>query len=345
MDLTVGRFLRFLIVSIILVVVGWLLYELSTIITILLLSALIAYILDPIASYLEAKGITRTYATFIIFFMFFFIIAVASWIFLPGLIRELHTLQQNLMSEDPSTLTRRIEAFITTNLKYFDVKTLAIEEKVQNGISLLTDELLAILAGFISTISIVFIVPFVVFFLLKDGRKMKKTFIHLIPNRYFEMTLTVLHKIDQQLGWYLRGQFTEAFVVGFLSVLALWLLDVQYFIIIGVFAGLANMIPYVGPVAGAVPAIVVTLINGNEPFKLLYIIIAFAVVQLIDNILLQPMVLSKSVHLHPLIIVFAVLIGGQFFGILGMLLAVPAAGIIKVTSSELYNGIRKFHFL
>jgi putative permease len=249
------------------------------------------------------------------------------------------------MSEDPSTLTRRIEAFITTNLKYFDVKTLAIEEKVQNGISLLTDELLAILAGFISTISIVFIVPFVVFFLLKDGRKMKKTFIHLIPNRYFEMTLTVLHKIDQQLGWYLRGQFTEAFVVGFLSVLALWLLDVQYFIIIGVFAGLANMIPYVGPVAGAVPAIVVTLINGNEPFKLLYIIIAFAVVQLIDNILLQPMVLSKSVHLHPLIIVFAVLIGGQFFGILGMLLAVPAAGIIKVTSSELYQGIRNFRLL
>ncbi len=345
MDLTVGRFLRFLIVSIILVVIGWLLYELSTIITILLLSALIAYILDPIASYLEAKGITRTYATIIIFFMFFFVIGVASWIFLPGLIRELHTLQQNLMSEDPSTLTRRIEAFITTNLKYFDVKTLAIEEKVQNGISLLTDELLAILAGFLSTISVMVIVPFVVFFLLKDGRKMKKTFIHLIPNRYFEMTLTVLHKIDQQLGWYLRGQFTEAFVVGVLSVIALWLLDVQYFIIIGVFAGLANMIPYVGPVAGAVPAIIVTLINVNDPFKLLYIILAFAVVQLIDNILLQPMVLSKSVHLHPLIIVFAVLIGGQFFGILGMLLAVPAAGIIKVTSSELYQGIRKFRLL
>jgi predicted PurR-regulated permease PerM len=345
MDLTVGRFLRFIIVSIILVVVGWLLYELSTIITILLISALIAYILDPIASYLEAKGITRTYATIIIFLLFFSVIAVTSWIFLPGLIRELYTLQQNLMSEDPSMLTRKIESLITTNLKYFDVKTLGIEEKVQNGISLLTDELIAILAGFISTISIMIIVPFVVFFLLKDGRNMKKTFIHFIPNRYFEMTLTVLHKIDLQLGWYLRGQFTEAFVVGVLSVLALWLLDVQYFIIIGVFAGLANMIPYVGPVAGAVPAIVVTLINGHDPIKLLYIILAFTVVQLIDNILLQPMVLSKSVHMHPLIIVFAVLIGGQFFGILGMLLAVPAAGIIKVTSSELYQGIRKFRLL
>jgi predicted PurR-regulated permease PerM len=174
---------------------------------------------------------------------------------------------------------------------------------------------------------------------------MKKAFIHLIPNRYFEMSLNVLHKIDQQLGWYLRGQFTEAFVVGVLSVLALWLLDIQYFIIIGIFAGLANMVPYVGPVAGAVPAIVVTIINGNEPIKVIYIVVAFAIVQLLDNVLLQPMVLSKSVHLHPLIIVFAVLIGGQFFGLLGMLLAVPAAGIIKVTSSELYQGIRKFRLM
>jgi predicted PurR-regulated permease PerM len=345
MDLTIGRFLKFLIAIIVLVAVGWLLYSLSTVITILLLSALIAYILDPIASYLEAKGITRIYATVAIFLMFFIIVGLTSWIFLPGLISELFTLQQNLSLEDTSSLTEKIEKFISSNLGFVNVKNLDIAGKIGNGVSLLTDELLSILTGLLSFISIVIIVPFVAFFLLKDGRKMKKAFIHLIPNRYFEMSLNVLHKIDQQLGWYLRGQFTEAFVVGVLSVLALWLLDIQYFIIIGIFAGLANMVPYVGPVAGAVPAIVVTIINGNEPIKVIYIVVAFAIVQLLDNVLLQPMVLSKSVHLHPLIIVFAVLIGGQFFGLLGMLLAVPAAGIIKVTSSELYQGIRKFRLM
>jgi predicted PurR-regulated permease PerM len=345
MDLTIGRFLKFLIAIIVLLVIGWLLYSLSTIITIILLSALIAYILDPIASYLEAKGISRIYATVVIFLIFFLIIGAVSWIFLPRLINELYTLQQNLRLDGTSDLTHKIETFISTNLGFIDAKSLNIEEKVRNGMSFLTDELVDVLGGLISFISMVVIVPFVVFFLLKDGRNIKKAFIHIIPNRYFEMTLNVLHKIDQQLGWYLRGQFTEAFVVGLLSVIALWLLDVQYFIIIGIFAGLANMIPYVGPVAGAVPAIVVTLINGKEPIKMVYIIMAFAVVQLIDNILLQPMVLSKSVHLHPLIIVFAVLIGGQFFGILGMLLAVPAAGIIKVTSSELYQGFRKFRLM
>jgi predicted PurR-regulated permease PerM len=174
---------------------------------------------------------------------------------------------------------------------------------------------------------------------------MKKLFISYIPNRYFEMSLNVIHKIDTQLGSYLRGQITEAFVVGILAILALWILDVQYYIVIGVFAGLANMIPYIGPVAGMIPALIVTIINGGEPILLFYIIVAFAIVQLIDNILIQPLVLSRSVNLHPLIIVFAVLIGGKIFGLLGMLLAVPTAGILKVTSSEMYNGIRKFNLI
>ena len=159
------------------------------------------------------------------------------------------------------------------------------------------------------------------------------------------MSLNVLHKMDMQLGGYLRGQFIEAFVVGSLAILALWIIGVKYFILIGVFAGLANLIPYVGPVAGAVPAIIVAFTNGADSTVIIYIILAFIIIQLIDNVVMQPLVLSKSVNLHPLIIVIAILIGGKFFGILGMFLAVPSAGILKVTSSEIYNGIRKFNIL
>jgi putative permease len=345
MDLTVGRFLRFLVAIIVLGLVGWLLYSLSTIITILIISALLAYILDPVASYLEAKSLSRSNATIIIFIILFLIIGMVGWVFIPGLFSELFSLQQSLNLEDTTSITQAIENFIEKNFSFLNVENLNIDEKVTNTLSVLTDELLSVLGSLISVISYIVIIPFVVFFLLKDGRNMKKTFIHFVPNRYFEMTLNVIHKIDQQLGWYLRGQFTEAFVVGVLSVLALWLLNVQYFTIIGVFAGLANLIPYVGPVAGAIPAIIVTIVNGGEPIGILYIVIAFAIVQLIDNVILQPLVLSKSVKLHPLVIVFAVLIGGQFFGILGMVLAVPTAGILKVTSSELYQGIRKFNLI
>ncbi len=343
MESFVGKFLRFIILLIVLVVLGWLLYSLSNILTIVIISALLAYILDPVASYLEARGLSRGNATTIIFAAFFFVVGLVAWTLLPGLFRELFSLQKSLNLEDTSSVTDAVKQFLQQNLTFLNVESLNIEEGVKNVLALMTDELLSVLRSLVSVISYIVIIPFVVFFLIKDGHRMKKAFIQIMPNRYFEMALNMIHKMDQQLGWYLRGQFTEAAVVGVLSVIALWLLNIKYFTIIGIFAGLANLIPYVGPVAGAIPAIIVSLVNGGDMMQILYVIIAFAIVQLIDNVVLQPVVLSKSVNLHPLIIVFAVLIGGQFFGVLGMLLAVPSAGIIKVTSREIYLGIRKFN--
>ena len=345
MDVTITRFLRYLVILFFIVVTGWLLYSLSFIITILIIATLIAYILDPIASYFEARGLSRTTATVIIFLLIFLIIGLGSWLLLPGLFRELITLQNTLSADATNDIITSIEQFLKDNFRFLETETLDLSGKLDDLLSFAAEELLIFLSSIVSILSAVVIVPFIVFFLLRDGRNMKKTFISYVPNRYFEMTLNFLHKIDQQLGGYLRGQFFEAFVVGLLSVIALWILDVKYFTIIGIFAGLANMIPYVGPFAGAIPAIVVTIIHDGNLSMVLYVIMAFVLIQIIDNVVLQPTVLSRSVNLHPLTIVLAILVGGQFFGLLGMLLAVPAAGILKVTASELYKGIRKFRLI
>ncbi len=345
MELTIGRFLRLIVGLFIIFLAGWLVYTLSRIITVLIISALIAYILDPVASYLEARGLSRMTATVIIFLCFFIIVGLAFWFLSPVFFSEINNLQTEIGDGGNTDYVAAIESFIQEHVGFIDTRQLDLSTKLNDMFANLAEQLFAIAANLLSTLTFVVIVPFAVFFLLKDGRSMKKSFISFLPNRYFEMALNVLHKIDNQLGGYLRGQFTEAFVVGMLSVTALWILDVRYFTVIGLFAGLANLIPYIGPVAGAIPALLVTIIDGGGTTELLYILIAFAIVQLIDNIVLQPMVMSRSVNLHPLIIVFAVLIGGQFFGILGMLLAVPTAGILKVTSSELINGIRKFNLV
>jgi putative permease len=342
MELTVGKFLRFIVTIFFIFVIGWLIYTLSTIITVIIISALIAYILDPIASYLEAKDIKRIHATSIIFIIFFITIIAGASIVIPALFHELKGLQSGAGLSSLTGYIETVEKFVQTNFGNIE---LDLKAKIDTFLTTYTDQLLSMLVNVVSVISGVVIIPFIVFFFLKDGRNMKKLFVSYIPNRYFEMTLNVLHKIDQQLGGYLRGQFMEASVVGILSIIALWILNVKYFIIIGSFAGLANLIPYVGPVAGAIPAILITLMQGGDSMMIIKIIIAFSIVQFIDNFVVQPLVLSKTVNLHPLIIVFVVIIGGQFFGLLGMLLAVPVAGIIKVTSSELYNGIKKFNIL
>jgi putative permease len=345
MDLNIVKFLRLIAIVFVLTLFAWLLYELSTIVTILIIAALFAYILDPIASYLESKGISRTFATAIIFILVFVTFGILIWIFVPGLLGQLIDIQSSVSAETEDNIISSVENFIKTNIKIINVDALNLRDRIDSTFDIIANELVSILGNVLSILPAVIVIPFVVFFLLKDGRTMKKQFIEYLPNRYFEMALNVLHKIDIQLGGYIRGQFIEATVVALLSIIALWLLNVKYFTVIGVFAGLANMIPYVGPVAGAIPAIVITWLNGGTVPDILYIVIAFAIIQLIDNILLQPMVLSRSVNLHPLIIVLAILIGGQFFGLLGMLLAVPAAGILKVTSRELYNGIRRFRLL
>jgi len=343
MDVTLGRFLRFLTILFFLVVIGWLLYALADLLSVVIISFLIAYILDPVASFMEGKGLARSTATTIIFLVFFLIIALSVWFILPGILGQLFVLQKQLGSGGTDSLILTIQDFIKSTFGSIDVESLDLKGKLQSLTTNVSDQVMVILSNLGAILSVVAIIPFVVFFFLRDGRNMKKLFISYVPNRYFEITLNIMHKIDGQLGGYLRGQFTEATVVGVLGAIALLILNVKYSIIIGIFAGLANMIPYVGPVAGAVPAIVVTLVNGGSMITIIYIIIAFAIVQFIDNMIVQPIVLSKSVDLHPLIIVFAVLIGGKFFGLLGLLLAVPAAGMIKVTSSEIYQGIKKFH--
>ena len=345
MDLTVGRFLRFIVVLIFMFAIGWFFYTLSNIVTILIISMLFAYILDPVASQLEAKGFSRSLATVLIFVIFFLLLFVVGWWIFPTLFNELLVIQKNLNPHSTQDIFIQIENFIQEKFAFINLSNVNIQGEINKLISNFSKQIIAFAANLVSVISAVVIIPFITFFLLKDGRDMKKLFISYIPNRYFEMSLNVLHKVDIQLGGYLRGQFIEALVVGTLSILALWILGIKYFILIGIFAGLANLIPYVGPVAGAVPAILVAITNGADSTLIIYIIIAFIIIQLIDNVIMQPLVLSKSVNLHPLLIVLAILIGGNFFGILGMFLAVPVAGILKVTSSELYNGIRKFNIV
>jgi len=188
------------------------------------------------------------------------------------------------------------------------------------------------------------LVPFLLFFILKDGPTLRKSFIAWAPNRYFEFVLNLLHKMYRQLGNYLRGKLVTTLVVAALSTVALWLLDVDSYLILGVVAGLANLIPYLGPVFATVLAVAVSMLGGAPLRTGLAIIAAFIVVQLIDNLVLNPLVVARNVKLHPVTVLLVVLIGGKFFGVLGMLLAIPAAAILKVAARETALSARRYRF-
>ena len=134
---------------------------------------------------------------------------------------------------------------------------------------------------------------------------------------------------------------TSAIIISTLASSGLWLIGLEYPILVGIFAGLANLIPYFGPVAGTIAAFIVAIVTGAPPVFFLYIIFVFLVVNVMDNVLVQPLVLARAANLHPLVVIFLVLTGSKLGGILGMLLAVPTASLLQVVLIILYEELRR----
>tara|TARA_B100000029_G_C17519069_1_gene939121 strand:+ start:171 stop:1277 length:1107 start_codon:yes stop_codon:yes gene_type:complete len=201
--------------------------------------------------------------------------------------------------------------------------------------------------------------------LLIEYHDFKRSLVRFIPNKYLEVGLRTIYNIEQQISKYLRGQILAAGSVAVLSIIGLFILNklganMTLIVFIGIIAGLANLIPMVGPFVGMIPAILIALMNnlGNDaalahqlfgvvpsPFYILDIVLMFVIVQQIDNNFITPVLVGESVGLHPMLVMIVLLIGGILIGPLGMLFAVPAAGVLKVVISEMIFISKNSHLL
>ena len=200
------------------------------------------------------------------------------------------------------------------------------------------------IGGVISGLTFAVIVPFVAFFFLKEGRRLTRCLIAFVPNAYFELCLNLMYRANKQIGNYIRGQLLAVLVVSVLSISGLSIIGVYYALPLGLLAGMANVIPYLGPLIGIVCSSIVALATGGGLAMVAKVIVMFLVIQLIDNVLIQPTMVAKSVELHPLVVLFVVMVGSQFMGIIGMLIAVPLTGIAKVSGQTIYEGVRQYRF-
>lgn len=199
-----------------------------------------------------------------------------------------------------------------------------------------------LLGGVFSGLTFVVLVPFISFFFLKEGHRITRKLIELVPNAYFELCLNLLHQINGQIGGYLRGQLLATSLVASLSVSGLFFIDMPYYLPLGLLAGFANMIPFLGPLIGIISASIVALATVGKMALVGKVVVVFLIVQVVDNILVQPTVLAKSVEMHPLVVLFVVMVGSQLMGIVGMLIAVPLTGILKVSTQTIYQGVKGY---
>lgn len=338
------RWIRLLTTLALVVAAGWLLAPVGHLFVLVVLGALLAYLLDPLAVRLEARGLSRSAAAMTVFAGLLIVIGVPLGLLMPSLVRQVAALQAGIDLEATSALLGQIEEWIGARLAPLGVEQPNLREQAATFLSEHLYEVVGFVPGVLALVTHIVIVPIIAFFVLKDGRRFRRAFISLVPNRYFEFTLNALYDADCQLGGYLRGQFLAALIVGLLATLALWLIGVEYYLIVGLVAGLANLIPFLGPLIGGAVAVAVSIATTGAFEQVALILIAFTVIQLIDNLGTQPLVLSRNVELHPLAILLVLLAAGELFGLLGLLLAVPATAVAKVLVVEFVTTFRSYHF-
>ncbi len=317
----------------------------------LLASVLLALIFDPLVNFLETKGFKRINIILGIY-VILCLIAVGAIIFIvPKLITEAQTFAQDLPRYKATARQGIIDLQKTLDEKFKDVPIpdllTIIKERMPGNKGVNVDAVIANLSSFFALLSLVVIVPIVTFFLLADGHLIKKFLLHIIPNSYFEMSALLIHKVTSALKLFIRGQLIDAAAVGVMTSIGLALIGLPYFLVIGIIAGVGNLIPYLGPIIGFVPALLVVVMSsgGLAVWPVIKIVIVFAMVQFIEGTFVYPIAVGKSVNLHPLVVIIGVTIGGQLGGVLGMIVAIPLISIVKVTFEVLYGYLKSYSII
>jgi predicted PurR-regulated permease PerM len=333
----------------------------APILLLLVLALLFSSILLPLVSYLESRfGGNRLYAVLAVYAGIIAIVVGLASFLVPVLINEAKSMGTALTGASVTELTASLKSSAKEALPedlgpYIDDN---MGQWIQNSggfLQSLLGDLAGIMGRLIAMIMNMILVLVFTFIILLESHNFKTAFIKSIPNAYFELSLNLLDKIHAQVSGYLRGQGAAAGTVGILSTCGLyllsWTLDVNipYAFIIGMLAGFANLIPFIGPFVGMVPAILAYLMTpqaaGIQILVPIMIIVMFMVVQMIDNFFVSPKIMSASVGMHPLMVMIVIMIGGSLMGPLGMLFAVPAFGVVKVTLEEIVWGMKAYRLL
>ena len=307
----------------------------------LLLSALLAFVLKPLVKFLEFRlGLRRSIAILCVFVLGGGSVVLASMELVPVLIERAQLLYEQFRNFPFQVKLNEAAQDLAKHIPFVDPTTASL--KANAMIATVTESIGAAVEDVFSLIAIFAIIPFVTYFVLAEGDAALKNLIQRVPNKYFEMSLNVLNKIERDLVGYLRGWILDSIIIGVLSIAGLWLIGVDYPILIGTVAGIANLVPYLGPVVGAVPAFLVSLTQFGDFRMLVPIIVLSVAIQAIDNIVVQPLCFAKTVDMHPLTVILVLLVGNELMGVAGMLVAIPIATVLKVSIVETYWGLSNY---
>ncbi len=306
----------------------------------LLLGLGLAYLFDPLVSWFERRGRSRAFGVVVLAVLLLVAIGTTLFFVIPTIGTQLDRLADRLpeyqerIRAQIKPLFDRLEARYPDEIG--DLQTRAVEglrenlPKVAGSVGKWVSGLFGnLLDFFLFLLNLVF-VPVFAFYLLVDWPKLKEGITSLIPVPYRDVTLARVGEVDLAVASFLRGQLTIAVILGVINAIGLVLLDVPFGLALGLTAGIANMIPYMALIVGLLPAVLLSWAEHQSWLMALGVVAVFSGAQMLEGTVLSPRILSKSVNLHPVWVLLAVIAGGSLFGFLGLLIAVPVAAAIQV---------------
>lgn len=330
----------------VLVFLLWFFYSIIGILVPFIIAFLAAYMINPIVVKLQRRSIPRWASSLVSVVMLFGLVTAAILFFVPPAIRQFEDILA-VASHIASEFSERLKSgeFLSVFAR-FGVSVEDAQEIISREISPRISDLLRTLLegvfGFVSGFSsLVFhvinavIIPFIMFYLLKDLPALSENTLALIPASKRDGVVNTLQKIDRIMGKYLRGAIIVAILQGCISGFVLWLLGVKYALVLGIMTGLLNFIPYVGLITSLVVSSLVAAFSGGAVLaKILGVVILYLSQKLLEATVLSPKIIGTQVGLHPVLLILCLLVFGYFLGFVGLLIAVPATALIMAGLNE-----------
>lgn len=334
-----------------LLVAGWLVWLLGPVLTPFFISILIAYIVNPIVGWLESLKMRREVAVSLVFGLALLLITIVLLIVIPVLIREVADFLGRLpgyLDAFQQKVLPWIEAQLGVEIDFqsFDVdRARSLIQNYFSNIAGAAGNILSVMTQsggrFLVWVSSMILVPLVTFYLLRDWRKLMDTLRDLLPRNVEPTVVKLTEDCDEALGGFLRGQLMVMISLGLVYAIGLWIVGLNNAIAIGMIAGLVSFVPYLGAIIGILLAGVTAVIQDFSPGFLISVAAVFVVGQLIESFVLTPKLVGDRIGLHPVLVIFAVMAGGQLFGFAGVLLALPAAAAGTVLVLFAYNNYKR----
>lgn len=315
----------------------------KTVLLPLLLAGVAYYLLNPLVNWMEKRGMKRGWIIAALYIIIIGLLTLLITIVVPVIRVQIEGLIQNFpmyVKYVQDTGTEYLGSDLATDFQqFFNFDLQKIMNELSQRAGTIVQSTLTNIGGFIGTVTefvlALVTLPFILFYMLRDGKKLPEFILKVLPTGIRPETRRVLSESNDQISSYIRGQIIVSLCIGLLLYIGYLVIGLQYSLVLALVASCTAIVPYIGPAIAITPALVVAAFTS--PVMLLKMIAVWTIVQLIEGKFISPQIMGKTLSIHPITIIFVILTSGKLFGVLGVILAVPGYAVLKVFVTHLFR--------